>query len=50
MGIAPSWRDSHFHALLSQHRKKAILGWLAFVALAIAIGGTAGTRTLDDAA
>jgi uncharacterized membrane protein YdfJ with MMPL/SSD domain len=33
----------------AQHRKKAILGWLAFVILAVFIGGSVGTKTLDDA-
>ena len=33
----------------AQHRKKAIFGWLAFVILAVAIGGSVGTRTLSDA-
>ena len=33
----------------AQHRKKAIFGWLAFVILAVFIGGSVGTRTLDDA-
>jgi uncharacterized membrane protein YdfJ with MMPL/SSD domain len=33
----------------AQHRKKAILGWLAFVILAILIGGSVGTKTLDQA-
>ncbi|HEX6582073.1 MAG TPA: MMPL family transporter [Thermoleophilaceae bacterium] len=33
----------------AHHRKKAILGWLAFVVLAVVIGGSVGTRTLDDA-
>jgi uncharacterized membrane protein YdfJ with MMPL/SSD domain len=33
----------------AQHRKKAILGWLAFVIAAVFIGGSVGTRTLDDA-
>ena len=32
----------------AQHRKKAILGWLAFVILAVFIGGSVGTKTLDD--
>jgi uncharacterized membrane protein YdfJ with MMPL/SSD domain len=32
----------------AHHRKKAIFGWLAFVILAVAIGGSVGTRTLDD--
>src|ERR671917_1751519 len=32
----------------AQHRKKAILGWLAFVILAVFIGGSVGTRTLSD--
>jgi RND superfamily putative drug exporter len=31
------------------HRKTAIWGWIAFVALAIAIGGALGTKTLPDA-
>jgi RND superfamily putative drug exporter len=30
----------------AQHRRKAILGWLAFVVAAVAIGGTIGTNTL----
>src|SRR5688500_13627849 len=30
----------------AQHRRKAILGWLAFVIAAIAIGGAIGTNTL----
>jgi uncharacterized membrane protein YdfJ with MMPL/SSD domain len=30
------------------HRKKAILGWLAFVILAVFVGGSVGTKTLDD--
>jgi uncharacterized membrane protein YdfJ with MMPL/SSD domain len=33
----------------AQHRKKAIFGWLLFVVLAVAIGGSVGTRTLSDA-
>ncbi|HET8821873.1 MAG TPA: MMPL family transporter [Thermoleophilaceae bacterium] len=33
----------------AQHRKKAILGWLAFVVLAVFIGGSVGTKTLTDA-
>jgi uncharacterized membrane protein YdfJ with MMPL/SSD domain len=33
----------------AQHRKKAIFGWLLFVVLAMVIGGSVGTRTLDDA-
>ena len=32
----------------AQHRKKAILGWLAFVILAVFIGGSVGTKTLTD--
>ena len=32
----------------AQHRKKAILGWLTFVILAVFIGGSFGTRTLTD--
>lgn len=31
------------------HRKTAIWGWLAFVVLAVFIGGSVGTRTLTDA-
>ena len=30
----------------AQHRRKAILGWLAFVVAAVAIGGAIGTNTL----
>ena len=33
----------------AQHRKKAIFGWLAFVILAVVIGGSVGTKTLSDA-
>ena len=33
----------------AQHRKKAIFGWLAFVILAVFIGGSVGTKTLSDA-
>ena len=29
------------------HRKTAIWGWLAFVVLALAIGGAVGTKALD---
>jgi uncharacterized membrane protein YdfJ with MMPL/SSD domain len=32
----------------AQHRKKAIFGWLAFVIVAVFIGGSVGTRTLTD--
>jgi uncharacterized membrane protein YdfJ with MMPL/SSD domain len=32
----------------AQHRKKAIFGWLAFVILAVVIGGSVGTQTLDQ--
>ena len=32
----------------AQHRKKAILGWLTFVILAVFIGGSVGTQTLTD--
>src|SRR3954465_7596701 len=31
----------------AQHRRKAILGWLAFVIAAVAIGGAIGTKTLQ---
>ena len=31
----------------AQHRRKAILGWLAFVIAAVAIGGAIGTKTLE---
>ncbi|MDX6679423.1 MAG: hypothetical protein QOE31_3475, partial [Solirubrobacteraceae bacterium] len=33
----------------AQHRKKAILGWIAFVVLASVAGGFAGQRQLSDA-
>src|SRR3954451_1642798 len=32
----------------AQHRKKAIFGWLAFVVVAFAIGGSIGTKLLSD--
>jgi uncharacterized membrane protein YdfJ with MMPL/SSD domain len=32
----------------AHHRKKAIFGWLAFVIVAVFVGGSVGTRTLDD--
>jgi uncharacterized membrane protein YdfJ with MMPL/SSD domain len=32
----------------AQHRKKAILGWLAFMILAVVIGGSVGQQTLSD--
>ena len=32
----------------AQHRKKAILGWLAFVIVAVVLGGSVGTQTLSD--
>ena len=33
----------------AHHRKTAILGWLAFVIVAVVIGGATGVRTLEDA-
>ena len=32
----------------TQHRKKAIFGWLVFVVLAVFVGGSVGTNTLTD--
>jgi RND superfamily putative drug exporter len=32
----------------ARHRRAAILGWVAFVVLAIALGSAVGTRTIDD--
>ncbi|MGH2952558.1 MAG: MMPL family transporter [Solirubrobacterales bacterium] len=32
----------------ARHRIKAIVGWLVFVVLAVAIGGSIGTETLDE--
>ena len=32
----------------AQHRKKAILGWLAFVVLAFVLGGAIGQKQLAD--
>ena len=32
----------------TQHRKKAIIGWLVFVVLAVFVGGSVGTNTLKD--
>jgi RND superfamily putative drug exporter len=34
----------------AQHRKAAILGWIAFVVLAVAVGGRIGMNALDEAA
>lgn len=38
-------RAGHWSA---RNKKKAIFGWLAFVVLAVVIGGAAGTKTLGD--
>ncbi|MDQ2622813.1 MAG: hypothetical protein M3Y45_07220, partial [Actinomycetota bacterium] len=38
-------RAGHWSAT---HRKTAIWGWLAFVVLAVVIGGAAGTKTLSE--
>src|SRR5215213_2633295 len=32
----------------AQHRKRAILGWIAFVVLATVVGGAVGQRMLAD--
>jgi uncharacterized membrane protein YdfJ with MMPL/SSD domain len=61
MGMAAAGRHSRFMSPSSprniaaragrwsaQHRKKAIFGWLAFVIVAVFIGGSVGTKTLDD--
>ncbi|MEA2397876.1 MAG: hypothetical protein QOK25_1432 [Thermoleophilaceae bacterium] len=32
----------------AHHRKIAIFGWLAFVVIAVALGGAAGTKTIKD--
>jgi uncharacterized membrane protein YdfJ with MMPL/SSD domain len=32
----------------ARHRAKAIIGWLAFVVLAVMVGGSIGTETLED--
>ncbi|MGH3992332.1 MAG: MMPL family transporter, partial [Pseudonocardiaceae bacterium] len=32
----------------AQNRKKAIVGWLVFVILAVFVGGSVGTKTLDQ--
>jgi len=34
----------------AQHRKAAILGWILFVVLAVAIGGRVGQNDLDESA
>src|SRR3712207_343972 len=34
----------------AQHRKTAILGWLAFVLLATVLGGMVGQKNIDDSA
>jgi len=33
----------------AKHRKLAIFGWLAFIVLAIVLGGAVGTKELSDA-
>ncbi len=38
-------RAGHWSA---RHRKIAIFGWLAFVAIAFVLGGAIGTNTLED--
>jgi RND superfamily putative drug exporter len=32
----------------AQHRRKAILGWIAFVVAAVLIGGAIGTKHIDN--
>jgi uncharacterized membrane protein YdfJ with MMPL/SSD domain len=32
----------------ARHRKRAFFGWLAFVVVAVVIGGVTGTKTLED--
>jgi RND superfamily putative drug exporter len=32
----------------AQHRRKAVLGWLLFVILAVFIGGKVGTKTIPS--
>ena len=34
----------------AQHRKTAILGWIAFVVLATVLGGKVGQNTIDESA
>src|SRR3954471_23984604 len=41
----PAARAGHWSA---RHRKAAIWGWVAFVLLAVAIGGGAGTKNIKD--
>src|SRR3712207_796722 len=43
-GIAA--RAGHWSA---RHRKKAIVGWLAFVLIALFVGGSLGTKEIKDA-
>jgi uncharacterized membrane protein YdfJ with MMPL/SSD domain len=38
-------RAAHWSA---RHRKTAIFGWLAFVAIAFVIGGSVGTKSIPD--
>src|ERR687898_833611 len=51
-GGAPQMQSRNFAARAgrwsAQHRKKAILGWFAFVILATVLGGMVGTKTLAD--
>jgi RND superfamily putative drug exporter len=32
----------------ARHRKTAIFGWLAFVVVAVVVGGAVGTKALDQ--
>ena len=34
----------------AQHRRTAILGWIAFVVLAVVVGGQIGQNDLDESA
>src|SRR5256885_13836597 len=46
-GVTPRSLASRAGVWSARHRKTAIWGWLAFVVLAFAIGGAAGTKTLE---
>ena len=50
--MLPSMQSRNFAARAgrwsAQHRKKAILGWFAFVILATVLGGMVGQKTLAD--
>src|SRR6476659_1189454 len=47
-GMTPRGLASRAGMWSAHHRKTAIWGWLAFVVIALAIGGAVGTKTLES--